>query len=360
MPKADNTADVAVAVKRRQSGTTASSGPAQPLQSEGLAFDYDEFNVTVADREVLEEVRTFFVSVGRKRTDEIFECGQALAKVEARLPDQKAFDAWARKACRITRRGAANYIGVYRNLTPFRDRFVSQSVPGSAMYKLISAEPSVIDTVLSSYESGKPLTVNDIGRMVFGGGDITVKNDGDLGGREGLRRLIAYKTAVGVPEVMDTAVDILSVIIEALERHRGGKKIVKDALSKEIVGPSRVLRQQIEWLTWIGTVSGPIEKGAASLKPRSEGGRWAALRFTLYKMGGIEGWPKASELADWLSQEVLPLLEWLLGSEAERARSKAEISAKRRGAKPKGENLTPKVLGVTTQANLEPTTQAAW
>jgi hypothetical protein len=320
MPKADKQTDAALAadITERKRTVTSSSAKSGELQ-----FDYDEFDIPTEDREVLENVRTFFVSIGRKRTDEIFACGEALAKVEARLPDQKAFDAWTRKACRITRRGAANYIGVYRNLSNFRERFVSQSVPGSAMYKLISANPSVTETVLSSYERGEPLTVQDIGRMLSSGGDPALE-DGDLGGRDGLRRLIARKTAVGVIDVMDIAVDMMTIIIAALERHRDGKRIVKEALSKELVGPARIIRQQIEWLTWIGTVSGPLEKGNAYLSPSSRDDRWYGLWQLLHQMGGIESWPKAPKVVDWLTQEVLPEFEWLLGGEAEKARKKAE------------------------------------
>jgi hypothetical protein len=320
MPKADiqtNAAPAADMAEENVMVTPPSATSGEPQ------FDYDEFGVTLEDREVLENVRSFFVSVGRKRTEEIFECGEALAKVEARLPDQKAFDAWTRKACRITRRGAANYIGVFRNLAPYRERLVSQSVPGSAMYKLISADAPVIESVLSSYERGEPLTVQDISRLLSSGGDPAL-DEGELGGRDGLRRLIARKTVLGVADVMDITVDMMTIILDALERHRNGKRIVKEALSKELVGPARIVRQQIEWLTWIGTVSGDREKGNAHLSPSSRDDRWYRLWRLLYQMGGIESWPKAPKIVDWLVQDVLPELEWLLGGEADKARQKAE------------------------------------
>lgn len=325
MPKADKQMDAAPVAGNEEEKRTAISPSAK---SGNLQFDYDEFDIPAEDREVLEDVRSFFVSVGRKRTDEIFDCGEALAKVETRLPGQKAFDTWTRQACGITRRGAANYIGVYRNLSNFRERFVSQSVPGSAMYKLISADESVIETVLASYERGKPLNVQDISRMLSSGGDPAL-DEGDLGGRDGLRRLIARKTAVGVTDVMVIAVDIMTIVLAALERHRDGKRIVKEALSKELVGPARILRQQIKWLTWIGTVVGPIEKGDVYLLPSSQDDRWYRFGQLLYQMGGIESWPKAPKIVDWLTEEVLPEFEWLLGGEAEKARKKADMRAAR-------------------------------
>lgn len=330
----------------------------RPVSAVELEFDYDEFEIAVEDRAVLEDVRTFFVSVGRKRTDEIFECGAALAKVEARLPDQKAFDVWTRKACRITRRGAANYIGVYRNLSKHRDRFVAQSVPGSAMYKLIAAEPSVIDTVLSSYESGRPLTVNDIGRMMSSGSDPTV-DDGDIGGREGLRRMIARKTAKEVPMMMETAVGVTAILLAGLEPTYRGKRIEKTALNRRVYLPARVLRQHIEWLTWVGVEEGPFETVVANLLPISRTDRWFQLWRIAERLGGLESWPSAGEVKGWLEKEVLPLLEWLLGSDMERARSEAKVIAARLEVEAQEAKLEAKAARAAAKASASLTREAA-
>src|SRR5690606_25211308 len=128
------------------------------VPTETPSFDYDELGIAPEDVPIFEEVRAIFILLGRRNAAEVFECGDALSRIEEKSPDQKTFEAWTRKACGVTRRGAWNYISVHRQLLVHRDRLVAQRLPASAMYKLCAADDRTIESVLSSFEGGTRLT----------------------------------------------------------------------------------------------------------------------------------------------------------------------------------------------------------
>lgn len=50
--------------------------------------------------------------------------------------------------------------------------------------------------------------------------------------------------------MMDTAFDILLAIHVALEPHRQGKRVPKDATMRPLIHPARLRRQQLESMIW--------------------------------------------------------------------------------------------------------------
>jgi len=282
-------------------------------------IDYDQLGIAPEDVALFEEVRAFFISLGRKKTEEVFECGAVLSKVEEKAPDQKTFETWTRKACGITRRGAWNYLNVHRKLARHRDRFTAQSVAASAMYKLSGADDATVESVLASFEAGARMTVTQINALLKGDDAQSRQATTEQGGIAGLKAKIAEKTNVGAPALMDTAAQVLETILVALEPHRRGKRVEKGTLQKQLVHPARLLRQQLEWLTWMAVPEGPFAQVVAHGQPLTRDDRWHTLWYTMGKLGDYEGWPESGKLGAWLADTVAAELEWLLGEKAEKA-----------------------------------------
>ncbi len=71
------------------------------------------------------------------------------------------------------------------------------------------------------------------------------------GGPAGPKAMIAEKTRVGLPALMDNATDLLRDLHVALEPHRKGKRVEKGAMKPVLIHRSRLLRQQLKSLTWM-------------------------------------------------------------------------------------------------------------
>lgn len=311
--------------KRKRKATKAK---AVEVPIDPAAFDYDAMGIAPEDVPIFEEVRDLFISLGRRSAAEVFECGSALSRIEEKLPDQKSFEAWTRKACGVTRRGAWNYVSVHRRLLEHRDRLVAQRVPASAMYKLCAADEDTVESVLASFESGTRLTVKQIGVLVKGDEGPTLQDIAERGGVAGLKAKIAKKSSIGVPELMANAVEILAIILVALEPHRNGKGVQKAGLQRKLVHLARLLRQQIEWLTWVATPEGPDTQIHAHGQPLTRDDRWHDAWYAINLLGGYESWPKSPDLGPWFADKIVPDLEWLLGDQAAKAHRIAEKKIK--------------------------------
>lgn len=263
------------------------------------------------------------VELGRKSTETVFEWGSLSAGLQELATDQKHFGKLAKGVLGMSRRGAENYANVHLHLQPYRERLVKAQVVASALYDLASTEPEKVEEVLTAREAGQALTHKQIKTMIGMAEPSSVSADD--GGPAGLKARIAAKTTIGVPAAMQTAFELLVGVLNALEPHRRGKSLVVKEIQRPFIFPARLLRQKLEWLTFVAdrAPAGSYEFAIHS-NPIVRDDQWAQLRSMLYKLGSLEGWPKKPEVASWLSEEVVPQLEWLLGDRAQKAHALAE------------------------------------
>lgn len=108
---------------------------------------------------------------------------------------------------------------------------------------------------MALHESGVKLIVSNAKAILDLAGEPSGAKPDD-GGAAGLRARSAEKTAMGVALVMDNAAALLEQLQVALEPHRQGKRIVVKEAQRPFIHPARLLRQQIEALTWMALPAG--------------------------------------------------------------------------------------------------------
>lgn len=293
--------------------------------------DYAALGVPEQLIPLVDEARVEYMALGRKGTDQVFNCGSVIAVVHEHAPDQATFGRWSKAIFKLNRRGAENYLNVYRHLQKHRERLVRLAVPASGLYALSSAEPERVEEVTMLLESGRELTVGEIKAIAGNGVEAAIAENGGIetGGIAGLKALIAEKVSTGVPAFMDCLFEMQREIHIALEPHRNGKKVEKGLAQAKLVHAARLAKGQLESLTWMARVPGaPVPAGIIHVLPLSREGRWYELRQLLDRMGGAEEWPDAPDVGTWFEETVVPLFAWALGSRAEKAAAVVDDMAK--------------------------------
>jgi len=278
--------------------------------------DYAALGLDPEKAKVAEGLRQESLELGRKSTSTVFEWGRISAALHALADDQAHYGKLTKGVLGLSRRGAENYERVYERLAPHRERLVRVGIIASGLYELATAEPDQVEEVLAASEAGQKLTVAQIKAMV-GKGGVTPAVSAELGGAAGLKARIAEKTQVGVSEFMDAAAVFLEELLVALDPYRQGKRIVVKDTQPAFIYPARILREQLEWLTWRAVPEQP-GRFPVSHEPVVRGDRWHEVWQTLVKLGGFESWPPAAEVGPWLNDTVVPQLLWLLGDRAKK------------------------------------------
>lgn len=290
---------------------------ATSLATEGTAPDYAALGVEEDEVEKYEELRLRFNELGRLDTAQVFARGEVVAELHKLAPDQKDFAKRAKAVLKLSRRGAENYSAVYRNLAPYRERLVKVGMIASGLYDLATATPEQVEEVVAAREADQELSGKQIKQML-GKADAPSVSPDD-GGSAGLKARIAEKTVVGVAALMDNAAALLEALLVAAEPHRQGKRIVVKDTQRPFIYPARMVRAQLEWLTWIAV---PAPEGyredAIHHTPLTREDRWHELHTTLDRLGSFEFWPAAKDVGAWLNDTVVPQLAWLLGDRAKK------------------------------------------
>ncbi|TIV24378.1 MAG: hypothetical protein E5W02_03370 [Mesorhizobium sp.] len=256
-----------------------------------------------------------FASLGRKRTDEVFACGEMLAKVRGKSPSQEVFERWSKQACRLTRRGAGNYIAVHNNLRAHRKVLVDCSVPAAAMYALAGAEVETVASVVADLKAGKRPTVREIRALVSGDTQSAQPDPADIAGADGLRALARAKAQNGVPILVERLKGVLGDIQAALQPHFEGKNVAKGALVAKLEHPARRARSELENLAlFVEPNSRSSETWRVHPAVFPHGSPWEAVSQVLFKLGGREEWPDANDLGTWLVTDVVPAIEFAVGA----------------------------------------------
>lgn len=290
----------------------------------GLSIDYVGLGISPSAVAAFEEAREHFASLGRKRTEEVFACGEMLAKVRGKAPSQEVFERWSKQACRLTRRGAGNYIAVHTNLRAHRKILIDCSVPAAAMYALATAESETISSVIADLKAGKRPTVRELKVLVSGETQAAQPDPADVGGANGLKALARAKAESGVLVLTDRLRWILEDIQAALEPHFAGKKVSKGALAAKVEHPARRANSELQNLALFVV---PNSEGSETWRlfpaifPHES--KWRKVTLVLYTLGGRDDWPDASALGDWLVKDVVPALEFAVEAKPSKSASQA-------------------------------------
>lgn len=284
------------------------------------APDYAALGIPATAVPALETARQRLAALGRLETSHVYEYGAVIHEVREAAPDQATFAKWSKKVLNLSRRGAENYVSVHRVLSSYRSRIEDLRLKPSMLYLMARAKPECIETLLAQHEAGRKLAVKDVKAMLRDGDEPTERRAVSSGGVAGLKAQIAEKTACGVAAMMETAVGILKAIHVALEPHRQGKRVPKDATMRPLIHPARLLREQLESMIWLAQPAGKgFQEGIVHTQPLSRDDDWYKLWSVLQDLGGYETWPQSAEIGAWLSGTVVPQLEWLVGDRAQKA-----------------------------------------
>jgi hypothetical protein len=278
-------------------------------------IDYDSLGIPEAAVPSFEETREMFTTLGRKRTEEVFICGEMLANVRSQSPSQKVFERWSKQACRLTRRGAGNYIAVHNNLRAHRQALIECSMPAAAMYTLATADQEIVVSVIAGLKDGKRPTASELKALICGEGGITQLDAADTAGAQGLKALARAKIRNALPILIGRLTRMLEDIDVALKPHFEGKRVAKGALATKLEHPARRARGELQSLAvFVEPNSESSETWRvhpARFPPES---RWDRVDQLLFKLGGREGWPDVDDLGAWLVNDVVPTIEFAVGA----------------------------------------------
>jgi hypothetical protein len=114
-----------------------------------------------------------------------------------------------------------------------------------------------------------------------------------VGGIAGLRNLAKAKANIGIRQFAERLTAMIIDIEEALKPIEKGKRVLKGALAKKIEMPARFARTELENI-------------ALFIEPNA----------LLWDLGGQVQWQP--DLVPWLSDYVVPLLQWATGKGPDR------------------------------------------
>jgi hypothetical protein len=278
------------------------------------SYSYEDNGIGQTLREQLEASAAYIFDLGRRTTEQTFELGDHLAQAADLLADGR-FDRWVKNRCGLAARSARNYMAVFRNLTPYRDDLVDLSVGATVLFYLSSATEDQIKAAISFAEEHGRLQVADVRAILAGDDEEGDKPETDdqhrIGGVAGLKALIAVKIREGLKAFISHVVAICQAIEAALAKGR----VIKEALAKQVQDIARVARQELESLALF--VEPELDWGRNTRPTRfAKKTGWAEVNDTLYRLGGLDGWPKSKEMHDWLALHVLPVLGWAVSKES--------------------------------------------
>ena len=280
------------------------------------AFAHHYEKLGIADpalRDQLEIAAGNISDLGRRTTEQSFLLGEHLVAASGLLADG-LFDKWVKRRCSLAARTARAYMSVARNLGEYRDDLVDLSASPTVMFHLAHAPHDKIRDAIAHGEEHGRLRVLDV-KTILGDGDEGKGKTarGDLhgaGGVTGLKALIAVKTRDG----LKMFVTHIEVIVQAIKSALDQKRVIKEALAREVEDLARVARMELESLAQFVEPDSDLRRHPRSTQFPNKT-EWAVVNETLQKLGLFDIWPKSKELPGWLRDEVLPVLEWAISKE---------------------------------------------
>ncbi|WP_342242353.1 hypothetical protein [Ensifer sp. OTU672] len=276
-------------------------------------FDYDALNIGAQSKKALEATAAGILALGRRSTEQAFELGDLLEQA-SELVEPGTFEKWVSQRCDISSKTARNYRSVARNLAPYRTRAVELAVSPTVLFHLASAPEEKVEAALAFAEENDGIRVSEVKALLADGSEavseeVNAKELADAGGLSGLRALIDVKTKSGLAAFVENAAMLAKTVEDILERKPRGKRLQKKALVPVLEPLGRLAKRSLGNVLLLDA-PGDIDVrklAATELAPES---RWHRVFETLDNVGDREAWPEAKELELWLSQELLPLLDW--------------------------------------------------
>lgn len=271
--------------------------------------------------ELADEAREELISVAadlhrldQRSTEQVFRKGELLESAAKLLPDT-TIEKWARLACGYTGRSVRTYRAIHRNLAPYKREFVDLAVGATVLGKLSSAEPDQIDDAIAFAKEHGRLQVADVTAIIDGvakaGDDKEDKNViFNIGGIDGLKAVAAAKIRIGAQSFSEHC----ALIIKRLKDATAGKKIKKAELVRAVFADARLARAELESLVFF-VEPNPHVVGVVWPLAVPASTNWHDVHRVLEQLGGLDGWPDANVLREWIDRRVVPALSWAISRE---------------------------------------------
>ncbi len=276
-------------------------------------FDYDALNIGAQSKKALEATAAGILALGRRSTEQAFELGDLLEQA-SELVEPGTFEKWVSQRCDISSKTARNYRSVARNLAPYRTRAVELAVSPTVLFHLASAPEEKVEAALAFAQENDGIRVSEVKALLADGSDaaseeVNTNDLADAGGLSGLRALIDIKTKSGLAAFVENAAMLAKTVEDILERKPRSKRLQKKALVPVLEPLGRLAKRSLGNVLLLDA-PGDIDVRKLSATELAPGSRWHRVFETLDDVGDREAWPEAKELELWLSQELLPLLDW--------------------------------------------------
>ncbi|WP_449313877.1 hypothetical protein [Rhizobium sp. F40D2] len=276
-------------------------------------FDYDALNIGAQSKRALEATAFNIQALGRRSTEQAFELGDLLEQA-SELVEPGTFEKWVSQRCDISSKTARNYRSVARNLAPYRTRAVELAVSPTVLFHLASAPEEKVQAALAFAEEHEGIRVSEVKALLADGAEeaseeVTRTELAEVGGLSGLRALIDLKTKSGVAAFVENAAMLAKTVEDILQSKPRGKRLQKKALVPVLEPLGRIAKRSLGNVLLLDA-PGDIDVRKLSATELAPGSRWHRVFETLDDVGDREAWPEAKELEPWLSQELLPLLDW--------------------------------------------------
>lgn len=278
------------------------------------SFDYNAAGLDQKQIASLEQCRAEIASLGRRTTEQAFDLGAHLARASELVPEG-AFGKWVSSCCGFTDRSARNYVAVHKKLGTYRDRLSDIGAAPTVLFELTKAEPDQIEQVLLIASDNGRLQVKDVRKVLHVEKQTSTDTKVDpfeIGGIGGLNALMQIKIHDGLRSFEKHVQEIIAVVEAAVKQKAEGKRLIKDDLAERIKMIARYADAELCNLAL------PVAPNPA-VPVRIEQGRyfpktseWETVRQLLVQLSVKENWPAATELANWFTNSVLPVMNWAI------------------------------------------------
>lgn len=276
-------------------------------------FDYTAHDIIERNVKALEATAADIVALGRKSTEQAFKIGALLEKA-SELVEARTYGKWVTQRCDITPKTARNYRSVARNLAEYQERAIELGVSPTVLFHLASAPAEKIEAAFAFAEENDGIRVSEVKSLLADGAEVTTSQRAseelaDVGGLAGLRAMIELKTRAGIAAFLETTSVLRAALVDVLTSKPEGKRLQKTALIPVLEPLARAAKRGLGNVLLLDA-PGDIDVRRIDERDLVAGSHWFTVLETLDHLGNRERWPGSREFEPWLTQTVMPLLDW--------------------------------------------------
>lgn len=269
-----------------------------------------------AQQDELKWLGDAFRSLGRRTTAQAYEIGDYLSRAKSILPE-KELGAWIKEVCKFTPKTGRNYTAVHTNLMDYKERLEAAAVAPTILFVLAYAERQYVEAVIAAIEAGEQLTVAQVKAMVGVAAKKRVASSDEalnVGGIAGLRKAAELKTSQDMAQFHGLMAAVLKRVEVAMEPLAKGRAVKKGQLQDAIIYDCRHAHDLLN------SIAAPMKAEmvqSMNWRPARlpEGSAWRKVQVLLHRMGGADDWPDRTGFVDWLRDEVVPLMRFVVHGE---------------------------------------------